>query len=105
MSTPKKKKVPAKRKAKKRRPKKLTRTVKYKQYIKSEKWHEKRMKVLKRASFRCQICFSDQELQVHHRTYKDLGHERLCDLTVMCKTCHQLFHDNLRLAPLPKKNK
>jgi 5-methylcytosine-specific restriction endonuclease McrA len=43
---------------------------------------------------RCQVCNSDLLLQVHHRKYPDtLGLEEQTDVTVLCRRCHDLFHN------------
>ena len=70
----------------------------YHQYLKSEKWKNKREKKLKQAEYHCQICYSPRMLQVHHRTYARIGNEKLSDLVVLCKGCHNLFHKHRKLA-------
>lgn len=69
----------------------------YSEYLKSAGWQTRRAAALKRAGHRCQVCNGDKRLEVHHRTYERLGHERAADLVVLCRDCHQLFHDNGRL--------
>lgn len=64
----------------------------YKEYIVSETWKEKRKEALHFSDDRCQICYSCEDLEVHHRTYKRLGDEMLSDLTVLCDRCHNIFH-------------
>jgi len=65
----------------------------YKKYLKSTKWKTVRKRALKRAGYVCQICNAKKcEPHVHHRTYKNLGAERMMDLVVLCKDCHRLFH-------------
>jgi 5-methylcytosine-specific restriction endonuclease McrA len=46
------------------------------------------------------VCNATTSLDVHHRTYERFGHEDVDDLTVLCRTCHDLFH-----ARLPKRAK
>ena len=43
---------------------------------------------------KCRICADTAALEVHHNTYERLGHERAADLVVLCRACHQLFHDS-----------
>lgn len=31
-------------------------------------------------------------MHLHHRTYKNLGNERLMDLVPMCQECHDIIH-------------
>ncbi len=64
----------------------------YREYMVSPQWAEKRDAALERALHRCQVCNSPHELQVHHRTYERLCAETPEDLTVMCRTCHTIFH-------------
>ena len=66
----------------------------YSEYLKTEGWKGRRLKALDRAGNRCQVCNSAERPEVHHRTYERLGHERAADLVVLCRKCHQLFHDN-----------
>lgn len=63
------------------------------EYLNSEHWHITRLAALERAGHRCQVCNGADRLDVHHRTYERLGNERPEDLTVLCRRCHDLFHD------------
>ena len=63
------------------------------EYMKSDKWSAKRELVLKRDCYKCCSCNNTSNLEVHHLTYKRLGNERLKDLAVVCRTCHQKIHD------------
>jgi hypothetical protein len=64
----------------------------YAEYLRSPHWIKVRDAALKRAGHRCQTCNSDQNLDVHHRTYENLGHEFPMDLTVLCRSCHERIH-------------
>jgi hypothetical protein len=70
-----------------------TMDVNYQDYIKSSKWKEKSEAAKKRAGYRCQVCNDENFLNVHHRTYENLGNENDNDLTVLCASCHEKFHD------------
>jgi len=50
----------------------------------------------------CQLCLSEDGLQVHHRSYRFRGAEvfHLEDLIVLCNDCHGRFHDQLAPEPL-----
>ena len=64
------------------------------QYLQSPEWQKKRKQKLKEAGSRCQLCNAgNAELHVHHRTYENIGNEKLSDLVVLCKECHRKFHD------------
>lgn len=69
----------------------------YSEYLKTEGWQQRRVKALARAEHRCQVCNSDKRLEIHHRTYERLGHERDADLIALCHDCHTLFHGDGRL--------
>lgn len=74
--------------------------VGYEDYLRSAKWQRKRRAALARAEHRCQVCSGRDRLNVHHRTYERLGDERPADLTVLCETCHEIFHRHGRLDPM-----
>jgi len=75
----------------------------YDQYIQSDEWKIKRAAALDHARNRCQVCNDGMNLHVHHRTYEDLGNEHIYDLTVLCRECHDLYHDKVKQeAPLPQ---
>lgn len=84
---------------------------KYQKYIKSKPFKELREKVLERENYKCQFCGRSIEeiadnkkitLQVHHRSYDNLGKcngEEEQDLVVLCSVCHRACHSaksNLR---------
>lgn len=69
----------------------------YREYLQTPEWQERRKRHLRSANYRCQVCNSSQPLDVHHRTYERRGHERPQDLIALCRSCHQLFHDQGRL--------
>jgi hypothetical protein len=63
----------------------------------SPAWQAKRQQKLRQAGNRCEGCGSHRArgvwLEVHHKTYARLGHERLSDLKVLCngpnsRHCH-----------------
>lgn len=70
----------------------------YEDYLLSPEWRVLRRLALEAVGHRCVICDGTRDLQVHHRNYERLGHERLPDLTVLCDDCHAVFHEAERLA-------
>ncbi len=70
----------------------------YEEYLQTPEWQERRKRALKAAKYRCQVCYSKDNLNVHHRTYERLGEELPSDLTVLCYECHGLFHHNRTLS-------
>lgn len=74
------------------------RKLRYNAYLQTDHWKEVRDKALEYAEFACQLCNeSDMKLNVHHRTYKNLGNEKPCDVTVLCEECHCNFHKITKL--------
>lgn len=70
--------------------------VDYHEYLKSPEWRAVRQKYLdSRLSSDCQGCGASwrPDFEFHHRTYKNLGRERLMDLVPLCRSCHQAVHD------------
>lgn len=74
------------------------RRMPYRDYLQTPEWKATREQALKRARYCCQTCASGGELHVHHRTYVRRGEEYSSDLIVLCADCHQIFHENGRLA-------
>lgn len=74
-----------------------TRAQDYEKYITSEEWRDKANEAKRRADYRCQVCYSQDRLEAHHRTYLRLGREDDGDITVLCHDCHELFSKNGRL--------
>lgn len=92
----------------------------YRKYLKSKEWHSRKQWALKYADYKCQTCNSDEQIDVHHRTYENLGYELPGDLTILCHRCHKLLTDagimkndkdlenidfNIKIANLPLKDK
>jgi len=71
-----------------------TTEMRYDLYLQTAEWKTLRRLKMESASHRCQVCNTDAgPLEVHHRTYERRGRERLDDLTVLCRRCHQSHHD------------
>ena len=66
--------------------------IEYKKYMESAEWIAKRNMALRRDGFVCKRCGSAKNLNVHHITYKNLGHEEMDDLVTLCETCHEYIH-------------
>lgn len=65
----------------------------YGRYISSAAWQTSpaRLAELRASGYRCRLCFASSEetrLEVHHRTYRNLGCELPEDLTTLCHECH-----------------
>jgi len=59
----------------------------------TKEWHEIRLRILKRDSFKCQRCGSKKQLQVHHIHYLN-GVLDVPDifLITLCRDCHRKQH-------------
>lgn len=64
----------------------------YHEYLTSPEWAIRRDAALKRVNFRCQLCNTGGQLNVHHRTYERVGNEANIDLVVLCRPCHKTYH-------------
>ena len=73
----------------------------YKRYIRSYEWKQKEQDRMKIDDYKCVMCGRPSEktrhgLQVHHITYRNLGHEEvLTDLVTLCAPCHRKMHNYL----------
>ena len=70
----------------------------YKKYMRSKEWEEKKQERMKIDNFSCVMCGRSREhcrtLQVHHITYKNLGHENVyTDLCTVCGSYHKKLHN------------
>ena len=70
----------------------------YQLYLKTEHWQRVRQATIDRFGGRCAVCNSNQQLDVHHRTYERRGCETPADTILLCRGCHDLFHKNGKLA-------
>lgn len=75
----------------------------YGDYLKTPEWKAKRDATVDRDGGRCRLCYSEENLQVHHRTYRRRGQEDLNDLTTLCKGCHENFHQKVTEQELHAK--
>lgn len=69
------------------------RRKKYLDYLNSKEWREFRIKALVHFGNQCGLCTSTQNLQLHHKTYKNLFNETFEDVIPLCKKCHKRHHD------------
>lgn len=64
--------------------------MRYKQYIASKEWKQKRCQRLDFDSNMCAICHGTNNLSVHHLHYESLGNEDIVhDLITACGRCHR----------------
>ena len=101
-------------------------TDEYLDYLESETWATVRAAALKRAGHRCEwvsewneivadhgdtvdteirteACAETEGLEVHHRSYDRLGHEKPGDLEVLCRHHHGIADRERRRARRKKR--
>ena len=66
--------------------------IDYKKYLKSDYWKGIKKQIHERDEYKCRLCNSEENICVHHRTYKNLGNEKLEDLITLCEKCHKNYH-------------
>lgn len=74
----------------------------YRNYLKSDAWKRKRQEALSHYGNECQVGRRARNegfypnckgaLHVHHKHYRNLGNERMEDLTVLCRKHHKRKH-------------
>ncbi len=66
----------------------------YSNYLKSSHWIGTREKRIDIDNHRCYLCGKKRHLNVHHISYKNLGHEDVNkDLVTLCRECHKMLHN------------
>lgn len=68
----------------------------YAEQLKKPQWQKKRLEILERDKWTCQMCGdTEATLTVHHKSYKmvdgkfvDIWDYDNCDLTTLCELCH-----------------
>lgn len=71
-------------------------TMNYKSFLNTPYWQAVRQKVLKKWNYKCALCSSNENLNIHHRSYENKGRELVNqnDLICLCNNCHSTFHEN-----------
>ena len=64
----------------------------YQDYLQTPQWRMRRMETIESQRYRCAGCGSQERLQVHHRTYRNLRNEFPSDLLALCRQCHRHEH-------------
>lgn len=66
----------------------------YQAYLQSEQWGKTKAKFRnsKLCKGACLCCGRDGRWDIHHKTYKRLGMERMGDLMELCPVCHKKAH-------------
>jgi len=78
----------------------------YNDLLKDYRWINISSLVKERDGFRCRLCNSHDNLQVHHRKYSGKPWQApLNDLVTLCETCHSNFHEYKNKIKAKKKAK
>lgn len=68
----------------------------YRDLLRQERWIKKRTKILARDGYKCTVCGSTEDLQVHHTFYYDYPTLpwRYPDVSLitLCEKCHHKWH-------------
>lgn len=74
----------------------MKKKLNYKEQIKSPKWQKRRLEILQRDDFTCQICgATEKQLHVHHLAYipgRDIWDYDDYRLITLCEDCHKIEH-------------
>lgn len=77
----------------------------YPSYLRSKHWKDVKRRYYSKYGYYCKSCNWKRNLQLHHRTYKNIGNERLTDLESLCVKCHRMEHGLIKLSQPLKRNK
>lgn len=58
----------------------------------TQHWQTCKIAVKKRCGGICEGCGNNQIVDVHHKTYRNLGDEFLFELIGLCRECHNRYH-------------
>jgi hypothetical protein len=65
---------------------------KYMEYLVSPHWQELRVQTIAERGNKCERCGGEVKIDLHHKTYKNKGHEKPEDLILLCRKCHEKQH-------------
>jgi hypothetical protein len=71
----------------------------YKEYLQSELWRQKKAEFFEVRPRKCWVCSSQDQFEVHHKTYERVTSERLDDLIGLCGKCHDKVHTVCKEKP------
>lgn len=71
----------------------------YKEQIKSPKWQKRRLEVMQKDNFTCQLCGDTESmLNVHHLFYhrdRNIWEYEEWELITLCENCHKEEHSSM----------
>lgn len=69
----------------------------YQWYLQTPHWRRVRKAIHTLRGSKCEKCQGQgEELNVHHKTYKNVGREMEADLEILCRSCHLKHHAEKR---------
>lgn len=67
--------------------------AKYQEYLKTDHWQNVKLRYYQsKLPKTCYICGTKEHRNLHHKSYKRIGNERLTDLIVLCEKHHHECH-------------
>ena len=78
----------------------------YNKYLQSKEWQQLKQKLIDKRGRTCQCCGKDltnQTVDVHHLTYKNIFREKEEDLQLVCRPCHTVLHPEKKRRGASKK--
>ena len=66
----------------------------YREYLQSRQWRSKKKIAYEYYGRQCADCGAERGLEVHHKSYKRLGREKMKDLEILCGPCHRIRHED-----------
>ena len=78
----------------------------YSEYLQSRHWKNLKIRYWKSKMPKCcGVCGSSTSSKnMHHKTYKRIGHEWLMDIIPLCQSCHHQAHIDLKNNTNTRKN-
>jgi hypothetical protein len=68
--------------------------MQYSDYLKTQHWQHFRSEAIKFFRNICQTCGKhDCQIDIHHRSYDNIGCETFNDVIALCNDCHKKFHN------------
>ncbi len=84
----------------------LDNKTEYTHLLQTEEWKNKRQKILRRDDYKCYMCGSANDLEVHHRQYHKISATgqfvkpwdyKENNLITLCKNCHTQGHQKFTI--------
>jgi hypothetical protein len=73
----------------------------YQQYLDSESWDTRKYLYELDHPKRCSFCASKEKVDLHHRSYENLGNELDEDLVWLCRDHHREYHETGQMPIKP----